>query len=115
MNSITVIRGDTTAIGITLSNVDGSVYWLHETDIARFIIFDGKEPVLRKEITGDMQEAESGVINVQLDPADTETLHRGMYRFEMEIVTADGTVITPISGQVIVKSDLITPDKREDD
>lgn len=88
-NSISLTRGDSARIDITVVDAEGEEYELQEGDV---LLFTVKSSVNDKDIL--IQK--SGAI-VNLLPADTEDLEYGKYVYDVQLTLLDGTVNTIIA------------------
>jgi len=92
--NITLTRADTAYIDVSsLKNADGSDYEYNEGDKVYFRLkYPGS--MLEKELAIDLGNNKS---TLTLDPVDTESLAFGIYKYEMELVTAIGEHFTFIA------------------
>lgn len=91
--SITLTRGDTLKLKITVTNADGSPYVPEETDIIRFAMkqsYEDSSPLVTKIIPHD-------TLILQLDPSDTKPLAFGRYVYDVQLTNGDGEVDTFIT------------------
>lgn len=94
---ITMVRGDTALITISITDSDGEAYEVQDGDVIRFAVkkrYSDDDTVILKTIDND-------TLLLQIDPEDTEDLDmgsRGKYVYDIEITQADGTVDTFIRG-----------------
>lgn len=93
-NQIYLTRGDTLTITLSLTNDDGSTYIPDEADR---IYFRLKKFAATAEIL-----VEKEIINMilQLNENDTKNLTFGDYRYEIELVTANGSHYTVIENKL---------------
>ena len=101
-NEITMIRGDTAKIQISITNADGEPYEPQEGDSIRFAAkrkYTDTNCAVEKAIPTD-------TLLLQLDPEDTKGLMqgetKGRYFYDIELTQADGTVDTFIRGVLIL-------------
>lgn len=89
--TITMTRGDTLRVTLTLKDEEGNVYIPLEDDVIRFAMkknYDDPEPLLLKVIPHDTME-------LVLNPVDTKNLPQpSSYVYDMEITYANGDVDT---------------------
>ena len=100
--TITMVRGDTLSLQLTIKNADGTTYTPASTDAIRFALkknYSDANPILNKTIPYN-------TLTLTLVPNDTKTLGMGdidgRYHYDIEITKADGTVDT-----IIPRSDFI--------
>lgn len=97
-NRITLTRGDTFRAEVGISWPDGEPYVPEAGETVRFALksskmksgntdFADERPRIRKEIP-------ISTMLLQLDPADTEGLPFGMYKYDIEITRINGDVDT---------------------
>lgn len=92
-NNITLTRGDTLQLKVSLYNQDGTEYEPASGDVIRFAMkknYTDAEPLLNITIPND-------TLMLTLQPADTSQLDFGPYVYDLEITKADGTVDTFIA------------------
>ena len=92
--SITMTRGDTLRLVLSINDADGNIYTPVEGDYIRFALkknYSDDDPLIVKEIPYDTLE-------LRLDPEDTKKLEQPYdYVYDIEITLTDGTVDTFIS------------------
>lgn len=117
MAGLTMVRGDTKVIHLTPYRDDEPII-LEEGDILYLRVFEKDAVIISKDVTMDSQDPDSYAILVTLEPEDTESIEltkESTFRWEAEIVFADGSVLTPFHDRtLLIKPDKITPDKRGD-
>lgn len=89
-NRITMTRGDTCRIKITLNDDNGDEYTPQEGDVIRFAAkkeYTDSEPVIFVEVPTD-------TMVLEIKPNDTKHLPFGNYVYDLQITFADGTVNT---------------------
>lgn len=91
-NEITMTRGDTVRLGLTLLNMDNTEYELQEGDKVYFTVKSGDRERISREVS-------EGII---LYPADTAILEYGKYDYDVEVVRANGDVNTVIVSKLII-------------
>lgn len=92
-NNITLTRGDTLQLKVSLYNQDGTEYEPASGDVIRFAMkknYTDAEPLLNITIPND-------TLMLTLQPADTNQLDFGPYVYDLEITKTDGTVDTFIA------------------
>lgn len=96
--AITLTRGDTLVVTVSLQYRDGTPYDPTSADSVRFALksnrmlagnseFYDKEPLILKDIPTSTME-------LRLDPEDTKGLKFGQYKYDIELTRADGFVCT---------------------
>lgn len=95
---IYMTRGDTPELSVTAQNDDGTDYEFQEGDrvFFRMGLKPGRDIVLEKECTVDM---ENNVAVLVFEQNDTDELLFKVYRYEFELVTAEGGHYTFIADQ----------------
>ena len=89
-NRITMTRGDTCRIKITLNDDNGDEYTPQEGDVIRFAAkkeYTDLEPAIFVEVPTD-------TMVLEIKPNDTKHLPFGNYVYDLQITFADGTVNT---------------------
>lgn len=90
-NGITLTRGDSAELTLTLTDASGNPYDF-SADTVRFGVkrspLDTSESVLIKTFTNG---------KITFEPADTEGMDFGDYRYDIEVITEAGAVYTPIA------------------
>lgn len=100
----TVIRGDTPTLTLDLVLADATV-----PDLSGATITFTVDDLFSRSVTD--ADLSSGEASVTLTVADTEDCpdHRTAYRYDVQVTEADGTVLTPQRGLLIVVPDVDTP------
>lgn len=99
--AITLTRGDTFIVTVSLKYKDGTPYEPTSADTVRFALkskrmlagntaFYDKEPLILKDIPTNTME-------LRLDPEDTKDLLFGQYKYDIELTRGDGFVCTFIA------------------
>ena len=89
-NRITMTRGDTCRIKISLADDAGGEYIPKEGDEIRFAAkktYSDPEPLIFKTVPHD-------TMTLEIAPEDTKPLEFGTYVYDIQITFADGTVNT---------------------
>jgi len=108
MNKITMTRGDTRTLTLTLTDAEGDPYNLTGATL-RFTVGDLFEKALGDGIA--VASPATGVAVITIDPDDTENANgRHSYPYDIEVTFVDGTVVTPILGRFVLRPDVSTPD-----
>jgi hypothetical protein len=108
MNTITMTRGDTRTLTLTLTDAEAMPYDLTGAAVRMTVgsLFD--------KALGDgivVADPDSGIAVITINPDDTEDARaRISYPYDVEVTVADGTVITPILGRFVVRADVTTED-----
>ena len=90
-NNITLTRGDSASISVTLKNPDGTDYNLQSGDELLFTVKYNcitEDIIIQKDISTD------AIIN--LIPSDTKDLLYGEYFYDVQLTRANGSVNTVI-------------------
>lgn len=95
-NQIFLTRGDTLILTLTLSNSDDSAY---VPAVGDSIYFRLKKFATYPEILIE-KEIDTATMILQLDESDTDMLAFGDYRYEIEVVTAEGMHDTVIADEL---------------
>jgi hypothetical protein len=107
MTNLTVVRGDTRELTVTVSDAAGLVYDLTGADI-----WFTAGTLISKRLGDGIVSAdpETGVAVITIVPADTSPApsHRSTYPYDVQIKLVDGTIRTPIRGLFIVLPDVTT-------
>ena len=88
-NNITMVRGDSATISLSIQNADGSEYTILPTDSVTMMV--RKTPTSEVVISKTL---DYGVLNIT--PADTSNLPFGSYVYDIQIVHGDGWTDTII-------------------
>jgi hypothetical protein len=106
-NTITMTRGDTlrTPVGIFLR--DGTEYEIQNGDTLRFALrpagLNAKETAFRHDVVL-VKSIPVNTLILELVPADTKELPFGKYKYDVELVMADGTTDTIIENETLTLS-----------
>jgi hypothetical protein len=107
MNNLTVVRGDTRELTVTISDAAGLAYDLTGADI--WFTAGG---LVAKRLGNGITAADptTGVAVITINPADTSSAppYRSTYPFDVQIKLVDGSIRTPIRGLFIVLPDVTT-------
>lgn len=111
-NRIILTRGDSAEIVLTITNPQtGGPFVPGDDDEVYFTVkksLHDREPVIQKTLGHGIIRHEDS-ISILLDPADTADLSYGIYKYDVEVVTATGytdTVVPP--GLFIVTEEVTT-------
>jgi hypothetical protein len=101
-NTITMVRGDTAKITLSIFLKDGTEYEVKSGDIIRFAAkkrYTDVNPVIEKIVDNE-------TLLLQLDPEDTKPLgmgeNKGKYVYDIQITQEDGSVDTFIRGTLLL-------------
>lgn len=107
MIDISMVRGDTVHIGVTLTGIE---------DAPEEIYFSAKKSVtdtgyaFQKSLGDGIEvdtEAESGMAYVvTIESSDTDSLASGTYVYDIEVTIDGGDIITPVSGKLNILPDV---------
>lgn len=90
-NNITLTRGDSASISVTLKNPDGTNYNLQSGDI---LLFTVKYNCITDNIIFQKDISSNATINIL--PSDTNELSYGTYYYDVQLTKANGAVNTVI-------------------
>jgi hypothetical protein len=106
-NQITMMRGDTRSLTVTVLDDDGDPYDLTGVGV-QFTV----DALFDKSVGDGVAVATpaSGVAVVTVNPVDTADApdRRRAYRYDVQLTLADGSVRTPIHGLFVVRPDVAT-------
>lgn len=88
--TITMTRGDTAKITVSITTSDGSPYIPQAGDSIRFAVkkrYTDEEVLINKDIPID-------TLLLVIEPEDTKPLRFGSYKYDIQITMADGTIDT---------------------
>ena len=91
--SITLTRGDTLKIQISISKPDGEPYIPDPADVIRFAVkkdYNDETPLILKVVPND-------TLILTLDPSDTKPLAFGKYVYDIQLTNGAGEVDTFIT------------------
>lgn len=104
-NKITLTRGDTLTLELTLTNADGTAYEAESGDSLRFAISSdyngGKQYVLKHE-----QNIPTDTLSFTMLASDTKKLDYKTYNYDIELTHADGSVDTVISSTITITGEV---------
>ncbi len=89
-NTVTMTRGDTVNIKVSLSDGYGGEYVPDENDEIRFALkktYDDNYPLIYKVVPHD-------TMILKINPEDTKDLDFGTYVYDLQITFANGDVLT---------------------
>lgn len=92
-NKISLTRGDTMTLKIALTDSNGEVYIPGFTDVVRFAVkkrYTDETPLIN--INADINH-ETGEITLVVPPAATKDLDPGVYKYDIQLSSAGGTVV----------------------
>ncbi len=94
-NNITLTRGDTAEIEVSLVDDDGTVYEMQPGD---FLTFSMKKDLNDK--TYALKKYTDGTNIFKFVPSDTASLSFGKYKYDVQLTTSEGAVYTVIPPSV---------------
>lgn len=92
-NKITMTRGDTCRIKLSLTDSEGNEFVPDDGDVIRFAAkqrYTDSEPIIFITVPND-------TLVLEIKPEDTKNLNFGTYVYDMQITFADGTIDTFIT------------------
>ena len=109
MNTITMTRGDTRTLTLTLTDAEAAPYDLTGASL-RFTVGDLFDKSIGDGIV--VADPDSGVAVITINPADTEDTsdRRHSHPYDLQVTFVDGTVITPILGRFVLRPDVTQPE-----
>lgn len=96
--NITMTRGDTARVQVSIANQDGTEYKPLNGDVVRFAMkksYYDEKPLVLKNIPID-------TLLLTIEPTDTKPLQFGKYVYDIELTQRDGTVNTFITKANII-------------
>lgn len=93
--ALTMIRGDSEALTVKVTDVQGAPVPLASGDIVYFTVKTDtytEATLIQKVIT----EFDGGIAHIDIRPEDTKVLSYGGYVYDVQVTFADGTVKTVI-------------------
>jgi len=96
-NKITLTRGDTCRIKLSLKDSSGNDFVPGDGDVIRFAAkryYTDPEPVIYIIVPND-------TLILEIKPEDTKNLDFGTYVYDMQITFADGTIDTFVSKSML--------------
>lgn len=100
-NAITLVRGDTVEIPVTIRLRSGEEYVPSDGDVIRFALkgsYDDNDPVLIHKVLAN----ESPIIRLEACETKALVAQKKPYVYDVELTTAHGYVDTFIRGQLTV-------------
>lgn len=90
MNDITLTRGDTLHLQITLTDQEGEVYTLQDGDTLVFTV--------KKNTSSDVVLIQKNILNsnITISHEDTKNMAYGTYMYDVQLTQANGDVTTVI-------------------
>ncbi len=98
-NKITLTRGDTLTLKLTLTNTDGTEYAPESGDSLRFAISEGYEDSAYYALKYE-QVIPIDTLSFTMLASETKKLEYKEYNYDIELTHADETVDTIISSQI---------------
>lgn len=104
-NRITLTRGDTLTLSLTLTNADGTAYEPEEGDALRFAISEGYEDGPYYNLKHE-QTIPTDTLSFTMLASKTKELEYKEYNYDIELTHADGVVDTIISSQIKITGEV---------
>jgi len=105
-NRITLTRGDTLTLALTLTNADGTAYVPEEGDSIRFAVSKGYEGGAYYELFYE-QSIPTDTLSFTMLASETKKLDYTEYNYDVEITHADGCVDTVISSTLKITGEVM--------
>lgn len=102
---ITLTRGDTLPIDLTLCYRDGSEYVYESGDTIRFAISEGYESELNYHLIYE-QEFSAETLSFVMPAEETKKLRYKTYNYDIQLTLANGYVDTVVSSQLTVNGEV---------
>lgn len=102
---ITLTRGDTLTLSLTLTNADGTEYTPEEGDSLRFAISEGYEDAPYYTLKYE-QAIPTDTLSFTMLASETKKLDYREYNYDIELTHADGCVDTVISSQIRITGEV---------
>ena len=105
--NMSIVRGDTKTYKLVFRNQAGDI-----VDITNYTVMftlksdsadDDDDALISKTMT--VESGESGEATLTLSPSDTD-IDGGIYVYDIQLVTASGSVHTPVTGTVTIQDDV---------
>lgn len=110
-NRIILTRGDSAEIVLTITNPQtGGPFVPGDDDEVYFTVkkkLNDREPVIQKTLGHGIVRHEDS-LSIQLDPADTENLSYGIYKYDVELVMASGHTDTVVPPGLFILTEEVT-------
>lgn len=91
-NTIQLTRGDTAYLSVNITNdIDASTYEMQDGDTVTLTV---KKTTKDADFT--FQKVVRGATSIKIEPADTENVPVGKYKYDVQLNTANGDVFTVI-------------------
>lgn len=102
---ISLTRGDTLALDLTLTYRDGSEYIFESGDTIRFAISEGYESELNYHLIYE-QEFSAEDLSFVMPAEETKKLRYKTYNYDIQLTLANGFVDTVVSSQIDVTGEV---------
>lgn len=102
--TLTLVRGDDTTVGVTVTNTDGTIYVLSGCSLvftARHDTRYASQVILSKTVTGHLAP-ESGVSTLVFVSGDTININDLPHYFDIKLFTSAPTITTLMNGLLFV-------------
>ena len=104
-NAVTMTRGDTLRSPVGIFKRDGTEYEIQGGDTLRFAMrpagLNAKETAFRHDVVL-VKAISTATLILELRPEDTKDLPFGKYKYDIELVMADGTTDTIIEDESLI-------------
>lgn len=104
--TITMTRGDTAVIDLTLTDVLGNEYDPLTTDVIRLAAkenyTDSEVLIYRTAVVNQ----DTNDISITIEPSDTKFLDFGTYVYDLQLTKATGVVDTFMSGELVLTEEV---------
>ncbi len=104
-NKITLTRGDTLTLELTLTDSNGDQYVPDEGDSLRFAISEGYEGGQYYRLKYE-QDISTEDMAFTMPASETKKLEYKEYNYDIELTRSDGTVDTMISSQLKITGEV---------
>lgn len=64
-------------------------------------------PLFTKTLADGLVQVETGILQLELLPAETDTMEPGIYYWELQIEEVSGFVLSPLSGTLTISQDFV--------
>lgn len=93
-SSISLTRGNSADLSISISYDDGEPYIMSEGDVVCFTVRNSKNQIVLKKVYSDEDMIGDGSVIIEIKPSDTLDLSIGEYKYDVILVTAEGNAYT---------------------
>lgn len=97
-----MVSGDSKVLNITVTDSADAAVDLSDVNAAEWSLYLSSALVTKTLGSGiTVTDAVNGIVQVTIDPADTEELKGGEYKHGIQLTTSTGQVLTPRSGTTL--------------